>query len=109
MGHLPVFFLNNIIFNKHAIPQNQQKYDGIYNVAQAFAGKLDGINLLKMKLTEEQVIEIYSRGRNSPQLPPTLSSGAILTWRDILNYSPSGEAKFEDNLVHSLGYGDLVW
>ena len=79
------------------IGQEQDSVGGSYDASQAFAGSLYNLNMFNVKLTDEQVAQIYANGTFCEMVPDEMweSESVMIAYRDLFSLIPDGNVVFE--------------
>ena len=79
------------------IGQEQDSVGGRYELSQAFAGSLYNLNMFNIKLSEDQVSQVYANGTFCKKIPDELWEGGnlMIAYRDIYSLIPDGDVTFD--------------
>ena len=70
--------------------QEQDSLGGGFDISQSFAGEIYRLEILKKKLSADEVAEMYQAGMCDYPAP---SADVLLDWEDFLDAERSGEVK----------------
>ena len=79
------------------IGQEQDSVGGRYDAKQAFAGSLYNFNMFNIKLTDEQVSQVYANGTFCKKVPDELweAGNVMIAYNDLYSLIPSGDVSFD--------------